>query len=109
LNDDPTRVSNMDEPVARLLGRWRLLSADRSLDFAPDVEMEFRPDCQLRYSFAVGEHRQELRLGYRVDGNELHTESPASSHEVTAHFTFAAGDALVFDFGGPRAWFVRQL
>lgn len=92
-----------------LLGRWRLLTADRALEFAPDVEMEFRDDHQLIYSFAVGDRRQRVTLGYRVDGNELHTESPASSLEVSAHFAFAAGGALVFDFGGPRAWFVRAM
>jgi hypothetical protein len=100
----------MDEAIpGPLLGRWRLLRADRALDFAPGVQMEFRKDNQLLYSFEAGDKRQQVTLAYRVDGNELHTESPTSSLEVIAHFAFAAGDALVFDFGGLKAWFVREL
>jgi hypothetical protein len=92
-----------------LLGRWRLLRADPSLEFAPDVQMEFREDSELLYSFVVNDARQLLHLRYRVTGDELHTESPASSFEMTVHFRIAAGGALVFDFAGAQAWFVRVL
>ena len=99
----------VDPAPANLLGKWRLLRADPSLAFAPDVRMDFRKGTELLYSFAAGDGRQVLHLRYRVTGNELHTESPASSFEMTVHFRFAAGGALVFDFAGAEAWFVREL
>ena len=40
-----------DESVPRwLLGRWRLLRAEASLDFAPGVRMDFRPGGRLLYA-----------------------------------------------------------
>lgn len=98
-----------DGLTERLLGRWRLLRADRGLEFSPGVVLDFRTGHQLVYSFEVGPRRQSLPLRWRAEGNELHTESATSSHEATAHISFGAGDALVVDFGGRRAWFVREL
>ena len=97
------------EDAAPLLGRWRLLRADRSLDFAPGVSMDFQIGGRLLYAFDAGEHRQEVVLLYRVDGDQLHTESPATAHETTAHFAFGEGGALILDFAGARAWFVPEL
>lgn len=99
----------LDPAPTQLIGRWRLLRADPALDFAPGVRMDFRPDGQLLYSFDVGERRQVINLDYRTTGDELHTESPETSHEVLTHFRFVAGGALLFDFGGAQAWFVREL
>jgi hypothetical protein len=79
------------------------------LDFAPGVVMDFRTGARLLYSFDVGGHRQVLPLNYRVTGDELHTGSPSSAHEVTMHFRFAAGGILILDFGGAQGWFVRVL
>jgi hypothetical protein len=92
-----------------IFGRWHLLRADPELDFAPGVTMEFRAGGRLLYGFDVGHQRQVLHLVYRVEGNVLHTEHPDTTHEVTATFAFGPGDALIFDFGGTRAWFVREL
>ena len=92
-----------------LLGRWRLMRADTSLDFAPGVSMEFKPGGRLHYGFETGHQRQTIHLVYRVEGNDLHTEYPGTTHEVVAHFEFGAGDVLIFDFGGARAWFVREM
>lgn len=92
-----------------LLGRWHLLRADRALDFAPGVTMEFRSGGRLLYAFDVGDHRQVLQLVYRVEANVLHTEHPDTTHEVVAAFAFGPGDVLIFDFGGTNAWFIREL
>jgi hypothetical protein len=96
---------------ARLLGRWRLLRADAALDFAPNVSMEFHSGGRLDYEFSTGETRQTIRLLYRVagEGDTLLTDNPAAPHERCTHFHFGAGEVLVFDFAGPRAWFVREL
>lgn len=94
---------------ARLLGRWRLLRADAGLDFAPGVRMEFRLGGRLLYSFEVGERRQVIQLIYRVTDDVLHTEYPGAAHDVEARFSFGAGEVLLFDFAGARAWFVKEL
>ena len=93
----------------RLLGRWRLLRADRALDFAPEVSMEFGEGGRLHYAFEVGDRRQVIELVYRTDGDLLYTDNPAASHAISTHFQFGPGDVLIFDFAGAFAWFVREL
>ena len=93
----------------RLLGRWRLLRADPTLDFAPEVGMEFCDGGRLHYAFEVGDRRQVIELVYRTDGNLLYTDNPAASHAISTHFQFGPGDVLIFDFAGAFAWFVREL
>jgi hypothetical protein len=95
--------------AGRLLGTWRLLRADPALDFAPGVRMEFLAGGRLFYGFEVGERRQVIALCYRAEGDVLHTDNPATTHEVSTHFTFGPGDVLIFDFAGSRAWFVREM
>lgn len=95
--------------MTSLRGTWRLLRADRSLDFAPEVRMAFVDDDHLHYSFDVGGARQVIALRYRVEGSLLRTEVPGTTHEATARFEFGPGDALILDFAGARAWFVREM
>lgn len=99
----------MTHPADALLGTWRLLRADPSLDFAPGVRMHFAPGGRLDYSFETGHTRQVLQLVYRAEGDTLRTEYPGTTHEVAAHYEFGAGGVLLFDFAGARAWFVREL
>ena len=109
-HEDPERDA-VASASARLLGRWRLLRADAALEFAPDVSMEFRSGGRLVYEFSAGATRHVIQLLYRVDGggDTLRTDNPAAPHERSTHFHFGAGEVLVFDFAGPRAWFVREL
>lgn len=95
--------------MSALLGRWRLLRADAALDFAPDVRMDFLENGLLRYSFALGDTRQVVDLRYRVEGDILRTEVPGTTHEAMARIEFGSADALVVDFAGARAWFVREV
>lgn len=92
-----------------ILGRWRLLRADPLLDFAPGVGMHFEADGRLLYSFEAGDHREMLTLWYRVEGDQLHTQSPVTDHETTARFSLGEGGALILDFAGARAWFLPEL
>jgi hypothetical protein len=92
-----------------LLGRWRLLRADAALDFAPGVRLHFQAGGRLAYAFDAGDHREVLTLWYRVEGDELRTQSPATDHETTARFAFGEGGALILDFAGARAWFLPEL
>lgn len=91
-----------------LLGRWRLLRADVELDFTPGVGMDFRPGGQLRYTIPLQGRGHEVSLVYRVEGDVLRIDNPSTPHATATRFWRGAGDVLVFDFAGPRAWFVRE-
>jgi hypothetical protein len=97
------------EPGDRLLGSWRLLRAEGSLDFAPDARLEFQAGGRLRYSFTAGGHETSMMLVYRIDGDLLLSDNPAAPHARSTRFAFGAGDVLVLDFAEARAWFVREL
>jgi hypothetical protein len=105
---EATITVSQDDP-GRLLGRWRLLRADANLDFAPNARMEFLTGGRLRYAFDAGDHRQVVMLVYRVDGDMLLTDNPASPHARSTRFRFGAGDSLVLEFAEATAWFVREL
>lgn len=92
-----------------LLGIWRLMRADSSLDFAPGVRMEFLADGALRYHVDVGGHDQVVDLVYRVDGDVLHTDNPAAPHSMSVRLEHGAGDVLFLDFGGAQAMLVREV
>jgi hypothetical protein len=91
-----------------LLGIWRLLRADATLDFAPGVRMEFLADGQLHYHIDVGGRDQVVTLLYRVEGDVLHTDNPAAPHSMSVKFAHGAGDVLLLDFGGAHASLVRE-
>src|ERR1041384_4404728 len=91
-----------------LFGRWRLLRADASLDFAPGVSMDFRPGGRLLYTIVVDGHEHVVKLVYAVEGDVLRTDNPDHPHATATHFELGEGGVLVFDFSGPRAWFVRE-
>ncbi|WP_337169717.1 hypothetical protein [Gemmatimonas aurantiaca] len=91
-----------------LLGTWRLLRADPSLDFAPGVRMEFRMDGELYYHVDVGGRDQVIQLLYRIDGDLLHTDNPATPHSMSVRLTHGPGDTLLLDFGGPQALLLRE-
>lgn len=96
-------------PGDRLIGRWRLFRADASLDFAPNASMEFLEGGRLRYGFDAGGTAQSVMLVYRVEGDMLYTDNPASSHMRETRFWFGEGDALALDFAGAIAWFLREV
>lgn len=99
-------MSGADE--SRLLGRWRLLSAGATLDFAPDARMEFLAGGRLRYAFDAGQGPQSVMLIYKVEGNTLLTDNPAAPHARSTQFRFGEGDSLALDFAEGTAWFVRE-
>lgn len=92
-----------------LLGIWRLLRADASLDFAPGVRMEFLGDGVLLYHVDVGGQDQVVDLVYRVDGDLLYTENPAAPHSMCVRIEHGAGDVLLLDFGDAKAVLVREV
>ena len=91
-----------------LLGTWRLMSADPSLDFAPGVRMEFLGDGRLHYHVDVGGSDQVIALIYRVEGDLLMTDNPEVPHSMAVRIVHGAGDVLVLDFAGAQALLVRE-
>ncbi len=91
-----------------LLGRWRLLRAEASLDFAPGVRMEFELGGRLHYTITVEGREHVIELVYRVEGDMLRTDNPAAPHAAATRFSRGAGGVLEFDFAEGRAWFVRE-
>jgi len=91
-----------------ILGIWRLLRADPSLDFAPGVRMEFCQGGTLRYHVDVGGRDQVIDLVYRLDGDVLHTDNPASPHSMSVRIVHGEGDVLLLDFAGPKAMLIRE-
>ena len=91
-----------------LIGTWRLLRADASLDFAPGVRMEFRDEGELYYHIDVGGNDQVVMLLYRVEGDVLHTDNPTAPHSMSVHFSHGVGDVLLLDFSGAHATLVRE-
>jgi|SRR5687768_2621167 hypothetical protein len=93
---------------AWLFGRWRLLRADPSLDFAPGVRMDFRDGGHLLYTIVVEGHEHVISLIYRVTGDMLQTDNPSAPHRTSTRFFLGEADMLIFDFAGARASFVRE-
>ena len=91
-----------------LLGIWRLMRADPSLDFAPGVRMEFMEEGQLHYHIDVGGRDQVVALVYRVEGDLLHTDNPASPHSMSVRIVHGVGDVMILDFAGAQAMLVRE-
>jgi len=95
-------------PPAWLLGAWHLIRAEAPLEMLPGTRMEFGEGGQLEYALTVEGRTTRFALVYRVDGDLLHTENPASPHAAEAHVSLGDDDILTLDFGGPRAWFARE-
>jgi hypothetical protein len=98
----------LDTPPAWLLGAWHLIRAESPLELQPGTRMNFGAGGQLEYAITVEGHTTRFALVYRVRGDVLRTENPASPHSAEVHVALGEGDILVLDFGGPRAWFARE-
>lgn len=91
-----------------LLGCWRLMRSDPTLDFGPGVRMEFQLGGHLRYILSVNGHELVVPLVYRTTDDLLETDNPAAPHAMSTRFSLGAGDMLILDFAGARAIFVRE-
>ena len=70
--------------------------------------MEFQPGGRLLYTIVVEGHAHVVRLVYAIEGDVLRTDNPDHPHATATTFALGEGGVLVFDFSGPRAWFVRE-
>lgn len=95
-------------PPDWLLGRWRLQRAESGLDILPGTRMDFRAGGAVIYTIEVAGRQAVFELTYRVDGSLLRTVHPTGGHIATSRFGLGHDGLLQFDFGGKRAWFVRE-
>ncbi len=91
-----------------LHGGWRLLRCDAALEFTPGTRMRFHDDATLDYTIPTDEGELQVRLRWRLDGAVLRTDLAEGGNPVTVGVVRGQAEVLEFDFGGNRAWFVRE-
>jgi hypothetical protein len=94
------------EPGA-LIGSWQLLRCEAPLEFQPGTRMEFVDGGVLRYAIPTPQGTLDVAMRWRVDGGTLLTTHEDGSNAVAVGVDRSEADVLTFDFGEPRAWFVR--
>jgi hypothetical protein len=99
--------ASLDTSADWLIGSWQLLRCDAPLEILPGTRMHFATDKQLEYAIPAEGRLMRVTLRWRVDGAVLHTEHFDGSNPVDVGIARGEADVLTFDFGGPRAWFVR--
>jgi hypothetical protein len=93
---------------AWLLGRWQLLRCESPLEIQPGTRMEFRDDSHVAYMIPAAGRDLHIALRWQLEADVLHTAHEDGSNPVRVRVAHGDGDILRFDFGGSRAWFVRQ-
>lgn len=103
-------MSAEDAPLdaAWLRGGWRLLRCDRALDFTPGTRMRFNADATLDYAIPTDDGTLHVQLRWTLDGTVLRTDLLEGGNPVAVGVTQGRAGVLEFDFGGARAWFVRE-
>jgi hypothetical protein len=91
-----------------LLGRWRLQRAEPGLDILPGTGMDFRAGGALIYTIEIAGRQAVFELTYQIAGSLLRTVHSSGGHIATSRFELGRDGLLQFDFGGKRAWFVRD-
>jgi hypothetical protein len=101
-------VNEFDRHSAEwILGTWQLLRCEPPLDIEPGTRMQFDMPDRLTYSIPTANGPLHVVLHWSVNGRALHTVHPDGSNAVRVDVTHDEADVLTYDFGGPRAWFVR--
>jgi hypothetical protein len=90
-----------------ILGSWQLLRCDPEIELQPGTRMQFGADHQLEYLIPIPDHPLRVVLRWRVADGVLHTNLDDGSNPVQVGIVLGPAEVLTFDFGGPRAWFVR--
>lgn len=110
-DDDPLARRADDDPrplMEALPGAWRLLRSDAGLEFAADARLSFNPDGTLDYGFTVEGTSQSIEMRWHAADDRLSTEVPGAGIARNLRARVGAGGVLILDFGGARAYFVRE-
>ena len=73
----------------------------------PGTQMLFGADGGLDYSIPTADGLLRVTLRWRLEHGMLHTMHDDGSNPVAVTATIGEAEILTFDFGGPRAFFVR--
>ncbi|HYW49313.1 MAG TPA: hypothetical protein VE861_01835 [Gemmatimonadaceae bacterium] len=90
-----------------LLGSWQLLRFDAPLEIQPGTRMHFALPERLEYTIPTADGALYVSLRWRVEDGQLHTMHEDGTNPVQVAVWMGLADILTFDFGGPRALFVR--
>jgi len=96
-----------EQLAARIVGAWQFLRCESPLEIEPGTRMEFDTAARLVYVIPTATGPLQVTLGWRVEDGLLHTVHQDGSNPVQVRTDLGAEDVLTFDFGGPRAWYVR--
>jgi len=69
--------------------------------------MDFMPSGDLLYCIEAASKWQVMRLSFRVEGETIITDQPSHPGEERTGFEFDSAGALVLDYDGLKAKFVR--
>lgn len=94
--------------TATLLGTWQLVRCDAPLEIQPGTQMQFAAERELTYVIPTAHGTFRTTLDWHFDNGTLHTRNADGSNAVAVGVTLGEAEILVFDFGGPRAFFVRS-
>src|SRR6185436_9213763 len=92
---------------SKLLGTWRLVKSDGSVDSGNGVTMTFTADGKLVYVIHEDHSDQIMNLVFSVEGNSLVPNQPSSPRLESTRFSFDDEGQLVLDYGGTKSWFAR--
>ncbi len=101
------QASTQNTSAAWLIGVWELLRCEDPLEFQSGTRMRFSAVDDLEYAIPAGDGLLRVTLKWRVERGILHTVHDDGSNPVRVGILLGDADVLTFDFGGPRAWFVR--
>lgn len=91
-----------------LVGTWQLLRCETPVEIQPGTLMQFGADGALDYVIPTGDGVLRVTLRWRLEQGTLHTMHEDGSNPVAVSASIGEADVLAFDFGGPRAFFVRS-
>jgi hypothetical protein len=92
----------------RLSGTWLFLRCEPPLEMEPGTRMRFASDALLQYMIPTATGPLTVALQWRVADGVLFTKHTDGTNPVTARVAIDDTGVLSYDFGGPRAWFVRE-
>jgi hypothetical protein len=92
----------------RLFGTWLFLRCEPPLEMEPGTRMRFAAGDVLQYMIPTATGPLSVSLQWRVADGVLFTEHTDGTNPVTARVAIDDTGVLSYDFGGPRAWFVRE-
>ena len=90
----------------RLLGTWRLVKSDGTIDAGNGVTLTFMANGRLLYVIHEKQSDEIMNLSFTVEGDRIVTNQPSRPQTESTKFSFDS-DHLVLDYDGGKSWFAR--